>query len=110
METNLQQRWGDSIDNPTPEQLKEALAELDIEDDEHPDTWLTATIEGGDWSISAFGSGLTILVIYNSETETETENEYELHDISREQQFQLWQQLQRGELEAIKALPWQLRP
>jgi hypothetical protein len=36
----LKLRWGGSIDNPSDDDMRRALAELDTRDEEHPDTWV----------------------------------------------------------------------
>jgi hypothetical protein len=110
MNTTLQLRWGDTIDNPTTQQLLSALADLDTEDDEHPDTWLICHINGKDWSVLAFGRGLTILSIWNYETDPETVEEFEMFDVPRDQVLKMWHEMQRGELHKIEARPWKLRP
>jgi hypothetical protein len=58
MSVHLNKRWGEEISNPTTEDLEAALAELDVDDPEHPDCWLA---DEHDWTIGAFGSGLVIL-------------------------------------------------
>jgi hypothetical protein len=109
-QTTLELRWGDSITNPTPEQLQSALDQLDAEDEEHPDTWLTAEFDDSAWTISAFGSGLTILTIRDTTTEPEQYQEYELVDISRAEVLEMWQNLQRGRISEIARRQWPLRP
>jgi hypothetical protein len=58
MACRLTKRWGGSVDNPKVSDLQSALAELEIDDPEHPDCWLQD--ENG-WGLSVFGSGLIIL-------------------------------------------------
>ena len=40
MSYHVNRRWGDSDADPSVEQMRQALAELDIDDEEHPDVAL----------------------------------------------------------------------
>lgn len=61
--TYLNKRWGETAFDPTDEEMRSALDELDKPDPEHPDCWLSD--EAG-WSIAALETGL--LVLENVET------------------------------------------
>ena len=109
-QATLELRWGGSITGPTPEQMRAALDQLDTEDEEHPDTWFTAEFDDSAWTISAFGSGLTVLTIWNTTTEPEQYQEYELDNLQRTEVLEMWLQLQRGLLSEIARRPWRQRP
>lgn len=109
MNTTLKLRSGHTIDNPTTDQLISALADLDKDDEEHPDTWLTCHINKKDWSVLAFASGLTMLVIWNYDTEPETFEELQMFDVNRDQILEMWREMQRAELHKIQVRPWQPR-
>lgn len=94
---HLNMRWGDVIEEPSVEQMRQALAELDVEDVEHPDTWLAH--ENG-WSLSAFEAGL---LWQNLETDDPPRH---MDDVSRERVLELWLKLAEGKLAEIDAEPW----
>src|SRR5262245_60782144 len=56
--TGLETRWGGGPDNPTIEEMRAALAELDTPDVEHPSTWLS---DDDGWTVDVYESGLVIL-------------------------------------------------
>jgi hypothetical protein len=72
--------------------MREALAELDTPDMEHPDTWL-ADEEG--WTVSVHESGL---VIFNHKFERVCQRA----EVSREDALRLWMLLQQGRRDEIK--------
>lgn len=96
--TRLTRRWGHGIKNPTTNDLRDALSELNTSDPEHPDCWLAD--ESG-WSISVFENGL--IVLENVET---GEGPWHLNDPSKNPALELWQLLQSGDLESIKDRQW----
>ena len=93
----MNRRWGDSDDEPTVEKMREALAELDVEDIEHPDV---ALIHESGWCLGAYPNGLLIW------EHLEKGEPRHMRNISRERVLDLWQLLARGELTAIEAEPW----
>jgi hypothetical protein len=97
MSYHVSRRWGGSDKNATIEQMREALAELAVEDVEHPDVALTH--ESG-WCLEAFPSGL--LVWEN----LETGEPRHMRDISRDRVLELWQRLAVGDFAAIEIEPW----
>jgi hypothetical protein len=56
----VETRWGGSEDSPSPSRLAEIVAELDIKDEEHPDTWLVHTASG--WLLRLDEEGFAYLV------------------------------------------------
>jgi hypothetical protein len=95
--TYLTRRWGDSQDDPTDEQMREALNELDAADPEHPDCWLT---DDSEWSIAAFESGLVVL------ESLADDGTWHLKGQSKEQVLELWRLLQAGDLPKIRSRNW----
>ncbi|HEX5658319.1 MAG TPA: hypothetical protein VFX59_14050 [Polyangiales bacterium] len=94
---SLVSRWGLSVDDPTVEDLRHALDELDEADDEHPDAWVSH--ESG-WTLSAFGTGLLIW------SDLESSHRHMLK-VSRSRMLALWMRLRDGDLAAVEAEPWQ---
>jgi hypothetical protein len=98
MAVHLTKRWGGTLSNPEAKDLRAALAELDVDDPEHPDCWLEDELG---WGISAFGSGLVIFE--NVET---NEGPWHMRRVSREQVLELWNLLRTGRVEALRHLAW----
>jgi hypothetical protein len=83
----VNRRWGDSDDNPPVALMREALAELDIEDMEHPDV---ALIHDSGWCLSAYPSGLLIWEHLGGDQPKHMRN------VPRERILELWLQLSKG--------------
>ena len=98
MAFHLYRRWGQCLDEPSEEAMASALAELDEDDEEHPDTWLSH--ENG-WSLSADQDGR--LTWENADEDGEPRH---LLDVSRAKVLALWRRLAEGDLEAIEREPW----
>src|SRR5258708_31723642 len=98
MSYSVTARWGDSVDEPNENRMRELLAQLDKHDPEHPDTWLTH--ESG-WTLSFFETGL--LIWENLESEGQPRHQV---DISKEKALSLWLKLSRGEIAEIEKEPW----
>jgi hypothetical protein len=84
--------------NVSPERMAAVLASLDQADDEHPDVSLAHET---DWSMAVFPSGLVVF------ENLETGPPMHMRGVSRARALELWQQLARGEVEALRALPWE---
>ena len=97
MSYHVNRRWGDTDDNPSVQQMTEGLAELDVEDIEHPDV---ALIHESGWCLGAYPSGL--LVWENLESGEPSH----MCGVSRDRVLELWQRLSRGELAEIESEPW----
>src|SRR4051794_19599831 len=91
-------RWGEGYDAPSEERMREILAQLDAEDPEHPDAWLSH--ESG-WTLSVFESGL--LVWENLESSREPQHQI---GVPREKALNLWLKLAHGEIAEIEKEPW----
>jgi hypothetical protein len=92
VDTNLQTRWGDGVENPTIDELRAALAELDTPDNEHPNTWLS---DEDEWAVDVYESGL---VIFSHQFEDICKRQ----NISRDEALALWLLLQQGKREEIR--------
>jgi hypothetical protein len=98
MSYHVQFRWGGSEADAPVERMRVALSELDTEDIEHPDTWLTH--ESG-WTLTVFSTGLVIW-----ENVEEDEPARHQKGISRERALELWMKLARGDVEGIEKEHW----
>jgi hypothetical protein len=92
VDTGLQFRWGDSQENPTVEEMRAALAELDTPDVEHPSTWLS---DDDGWTVDVYASGLVMF-------SHEFENICERQGVTRDQALNLWLLLQQGRRDEIR--------
>ena len=92
IDTGLETRWGGGPENPTVEEMRAALAELDVPDPEHPDTWLS---DDDGWIVAVYESGL---VIFSHESEDICERQ----DVTREEALELWLLLQQGRRDEIR--------
>lgn len=95
---HVNRRWGGSDDEPSLDQMREALAELDVEDIEHPDVSL---IHESDWCLGAYPSGLLIWENLSSDCEPQ-----HMSGVSRERVLELWQCLARGEVDSVGCESW----
>ena len=86
----------------TPESLERLIAELDQADGEHTD--VSIQDEAG-WCLSAFASGL--VVWENVESDAEPER---LDGQSRADMLVLFDDLRRGDLDAVRARRWRPYP
>ncbi|HEX4415329.1 MAG TPA: hypothetical protein VH107_16975 [Lacipirellulaceae bacterium] len=90
-------RWGGSEPTPSVDRMRDVLAELDVDDDEHPNVSLTHESE---WTLSAFPDGLVICE--NAELDVA---QHMLH-VSRSKGLEMWTKLAEGQIEAIEQEPW----
>jgi hypothetical protein len=90
--TDLQFRWGDSQENPTIEEMRAALAELDTPDLEHPNTWLS---DDDGWIVDVYETGLVMFA-------HQFEDICERQGVTREESLQLWLLLQQGKRDEIR--------
>lgn len=92
VDTGLETRWGGGSENPTVEEMRAALAELDTPDIEHPNTWLS---DDDGWTVDVYESGLAIL-------SHEDEVICERRNVARDEALKLWLLLQQGRREEIR--------
>ncbi|GAA1637963.1 hypothetical protein [Actinoplanes couchii] len=84
--------------------LRELLAELDVnvDDVEHGDVWLSEDDSG--WGIGVFAGGRGLVVLENSETADEPSHRV---GVGRAEAFALLRRAADGEMEAIRGEDWQ---
>jgi hypothetical protein len=99
MSYHVVKRWGDSVDEPNEQQMREALRELDMEDTEHPDCWLTRD-DGLTLSVSEGGR-----VCYDDLSGSAKPRH--INGVSREKALEMWRQLIAGDFAALEREPWQ---
>jgi hypothetical protein len=92
MSIGLVTRWGGAEENPTLEQLRAALGELDTHDAEHPNTWLS---DNDGWTVDVYETGLVIFT-------HKFEDICERRDVPRDEALQLWLLLQQGKRDEIR--------
>jgi hypothetical protein len=90
-------RWGDSIDEPSVEQMEQLLDQLDADDDEHQSVSITHESE---WCLGAYPGGL--LVWEN----LESGDPRHMTDVPRNRVLELWVALSQGRLDEIERQPW----
>jgi len=90
-------------DEISDESIREALAELDGDEDdqEHGDVWLCDNPSG--WRIGVFAGDGGLVVLENGETD---EGPFHRLEVSRQEAFTLMRQLADGHLDQIRAEPW----
>jgi hypothetical protein len=95
----VETRWGGSEGSPSEERMRAILQELDVPDDEHPDTWLTH--ESG-WTLIADQSGRIVL----ENVDESSAPPCHMLDVPRARMLELWLQLAAGNIGEIKRAPW----
>lgn len=93
--------WGESIDNPSVEQMQQFLDKLDIDDEEHCEVWLTNDLTG--WTLSYFPSNT---VVFYESSEDSDYNPRHLINVSRNKMLKLWQKLAKGQIDELKKESW----
>ena len=101
MSFHVSTRWGGEELEPTEARMREILAELDAEDDEHPDVYLRH--ESG-WCLSAYGT-LLIWENVNEGVDGEPQPRH-MNEVSRGRVLELWLKLANGQVEEIEAEQW----
>ncbi|MCC2954489.1 hypothetical protein LK542_02540 [Massilia sp. IC2-477] len=94
----VESRWGGSEDIPPVERMRELIAELDVKDEEHPDTWLTHNSSG--WSIRLDEDHFA----YFENEECEIIGH--MANVSAAQALELWLCLAKDGPNAVSALKW----
>lgn len=92
VDTGLETRWGGGPENPTIEEMRAALAELDTPDEEHPSTWLS---DDDRWIVDVYESGLVIFL-------HQTEEVCQRRGVSRDEALELWILLQQARRDEIR--------
>ena len=96
----VEARWGGSEDSPPPHRLRELIAELDVRDEEHPDTWMTHEDSG--WSLRLDEDRFAYLENPDCETVNHIAN------VSSETALRLWTDFAAGGPDAVAEFEWKL--
>jgi len=92
VDTGLETRWGGGPENPTVEEMRAALAELDSPDIEHPNTWLS---DDDGWTVDVYESGLVIFSHQGKDV-------CKRRGVTQGEALELWLLLQQGKRDEIK--------
>jgi len=92
---------GDGLDMVTESQIRDLLAELDGDDPEHPDVWITDEETG--WGLVAAGSPSVTLVLQNEDDESPRRT---MTGVSRDRAVDLYLKLVAERLDELLAEPW----
>ena len=93
--------WGDSVDNPSDEQMHQFLNRLDIDDEEHCEVWLTHDLSG--WTLSCFPNRK---VIFYETADGSNYKPRHLINVSRGKMLELWQKLAKGQFGELEKEAW----
>lgn len=96
--TYLMTRWGGSEDDPGIEILKKAIDELDVSDQEHPDTWLTNTENGIVITLHEKG-----LIIISDEDQIEFKH---IKSNDKLLKLEIWKHLINNNIAEINKINW----
>jgi hypothetical protein len=107
MDTILQTRTGDTIHNPTADDMRQALSQLNSSNPDVQETWLSATVGGNDWIATASNDSSLTLTIVDYSSGTGEYKVYSLPNVSRAHILEVWQELQRGDTDLILGRHWQ---
>jgi len=92
VDTGLVTRWGGDQGNPTVEEMRAALAELDTPDLERPCTWL---VDDDGWAVSVYEGGM---VAFSHQFEDICERRV----VTRDEALELWLLLRQGRRDEIQ--------
>lgn len=106
MDSILQTRTGETIHNPTHEQLSEALKLLNPNRTAASETWLSVKINDNDWFITALEDGSATLTIVDQASGTSAYKVYSLPNVSQARILEVWKELLKGDVENLMGRPW----
>lgn len=92
---------GDGLDVVTESQIRDLLAELDDDDPEHPDVWITDEETG--WELVAQGRPSVMLVLQNEDDESPRRT---MSGVTRDRAVDLFLKLVQERLDELLAEPW----
>ncbi|WMW79615.1 YrhB domain-containing protein [Undibacterium cyanobacteriorum] len=95
VDTHLETRWGGGSENPTVDELRAALVELSVVDEEHPDTWL---VDENGWCVVVSAGGDVVLSNDNGDVNIHRTG------VSTKMALELWLLLQRGAIDEIQRI------
>ncbi len=89
---------GDYIDNPTVEEMRDFLAQVDVTDEEHGAAWLSvASGHTLEWS-----DAVLVFTVPGSDPTSQ-----HIRKVSRERALSLWVALATGDVAAVERSEWQ---
>ncbi len=94
---HLSSRWGDDESEASLDRMREVLAELDVDDGEHPSVSLTHESE---WCLGAYPDGA---IVWENLEEGDPRH---MTGVSRDQILKLWTKLASGDLAAVEKERW----
>jgi hypothetical protein len=94
--------WGDSIDKPSLAEMRKLLFDVDPNDDEHGDAWLSADDHTLEWS----GVDSGRLVYWRRAKAKGRDGPRHLVGVTRERTLELWRMLAEGHLEEVERQAW----
>ncbi|MEU7715319.1 hypothetical protein AB0B03_25660 [Micromonospora chalcea] len=98
---SIQHRWGSGEDVSSVDQLADLLDELEVDDPEHPDVWISDNEAG--YSVSVF-AGSRGLVIW--EDHDEVRGPLHMDGYSRAGMMGLFTMVLQGRTTEVDSLPW----
>jgi hypothetical protein len=98
---SLQHRWGGGDDVSSVDQLTDLLDELDADDPEHPDVWISD--HEAEYSVLAF-AGNRGLVVW--EDHGEVRGPLHMTGYSRVMMKDLFAMVMQGRIAEVESLPW----
>jgi len=108
VDTMMQLRNGDRVNNPTVAQRTGALTEPNDNANAHYDLFLTGQVDDDDWFVSPQTDGSLTLTVMSIKEGAEPYLLYDLPGVSQANVLQVWQELQQGEGDKLQAMPRQL--
>jgi hypothetical protein len=98
----VESRWGGGEETPSRDRLREIIAELNVRDEEHPDTWMVHV--DSEWSLRLDEDHFAYLENPDGETVGH------LADMSAEQALTLWLGFAAGGPDAVAKFEWKDGP
>jgi len=110
-------RFGKNVENPTREQLIEALSELYDDEklsaipkgirDEHPSSWLSYGFDDGpEYVVDVYDGGTVIFVKNADQDDAEPLWERKMKGVTKEEVLRLWTLLIAGEVAQLESEDW----
>ncbi|MBG0568691.1 hypothetical protein [Actinoplanes aureus] len=98
---SLQHRWGGGEDAFSIDQLTDLLDELDADDPEHPDVWISDNEVG--YSVLAFAGSRGLVVLEDHE---EVRGPRHMTGYSMAMMRNLFEMVMQGRVSEVESLPW----
>lgn len=94
----VEARWGGGEDEPSPERMREIVAELATRDEEHPDAWLVHS--PSEWSLRLDEDRLAYLEDHEGNTVAH------MTEVGPDQALRLWSLFSIGGRESVSGEAW----